>query len=94
MGVSAPRGRVDAAGAGHIIDPRTGRAVSEVDTAAVIAPLDVEHAAAMCDAWSTALVVLGDRAAGVGGMGEEFESYIHTHSGGWMSHCPATMDAA
>jgi FAD:protein FMN transferase len=75
----------------HIVDPRTGRAAVGVDTAAVIVPLGVEHAGALCDAWSTALVVLGARAEG---MGEEFESHIHTHSGGWASHRPATMDAA
>ncbi len=78
-------------GMSHIVDPRTGIAVGAVDTAAVIAGLDIAHAAALCDAWSTAMVVLGKRAAG---MGDEFESHIQTHSGGWTSHCPTTMDAA
>lgn len=55
MGVSAPRGRVAAAG-GHIIDPRSGAPSAAACTAAVTGP-----SAALCDAWSTALAVLGRR---------------------------------
>ncbi len=59
LSVSAPRGRTiatDRGPAGHIIDPRTGEPAARVGTAAVIHPRG-----ALADAWSTALVVLGDR---------------------------------
>lgn len=56
VGLSMPTGRVvrDRNGTehGHIIDPRTSDSVSAVALAAVIGP-----SAAVCDAWSTALVV-------------------------------------
>ncbi len=52
LGVSAPRGRTLPDGTGHILDPRTGAPATGVDTACVLGPL-----AAVCDAWSTALVV-------------------------------------
>jgi len=54
--VSAPAGRVTGAGAGHIIDPRTGNPVGLEIEAAVVGESGV-----LADAWSTALVVLGDR---------------------------------
>ncbi len=59
LSVSAPRGRsvmTDRGPAGHIIDPRTGEPARRVGTAAAIHPCG-----ALCDAWSTALLVLGDR---------------------------------
>lgn len=54
--VSAPAGRVSAAGAGHIMDPRTG---SPATCAAGAIVVGEEGLAA--DAWSTALVVLARR---------------------------------
>jgi len=54
LGVSAPSGRTVGLGAdarGHILDPRTGRSATTLG-AAVTGP-----SAAVCDAWSTALVV-------------------------------------
>ncbi|HYD02310.1 MAG TPA: FAD:protein FMN transferase, partial [Phycisphaerales bacterium] len=54
LGVSAPAGRTIGRGAdvrGHILDPRTGRSATTLG-AAVSGP-----SAAVCDAWSTALVV-------------------------------------
>lgn len=56
LGLSAPCGReiVDANGVahGHILDPQTGLSVRTLIAAAVIGPC-----AAVCDAWSTALMV-------------------------------------
>ncbi len=62
LGVSAPRGRtVEHQGRqlGHVIDPRTGipADASSVDTAVVLCGSPA--AAALCDAWSTAALVLG-----------------------------------
>lgn len=54
MSVSAIAGRV-ADGNGHVLDPRTGRAVSHRAQAAVVG-----KSARWCDAWSTALLVLDD----------------------------------
>ncbi len=77
----------------HIVDPRTGMAVSGVDTAVVVVRDGGRHACAMADAWSTALVVLG----GWGGRGERmsegFDSYVHTERG-WESHLRQKMGAA
>ena len=63
LSVSAPSGRmtvVDGVRIGHVIDPRCGRPARGVRLAAVVAPT-----AALADAWSTALVVLGTRPAGM-----------------------------
>lgn len=63
LGVSAPTGRMvrtEAGSHGHILDPRTGRSVASADLAAVIA-----GSCALADAWSTALLVVGDRPAGM-----------------------------
>jgi thiamine biosynthesis lipoprotein len=63
LSVSAPSGRttvVDGARVGHVIDPRCGRPARGVRLTAVVAPT-----AALADAWSTALVVLGTRPAGM-----------------------------
>lgn len=65
LGVSAPRGRtITIAGepGGHVLDPRTWRSARTIDTAAVICCHD-DHAAAIADAWSTALLVGGKEAA-------------------------------
>lgn len=74
MSVSAPRGRV-VDGQGHIVDPRSGASARQVDTAVVIGP-----DAAVAEAWSTALVVLGERAEA---MPSGYESMIHAAKG-WM----------
>lgn len=61
MAVSAPHGRVvdvDGFPHGHVIDPRTGRPAHGALTAVAIG-----KSAAACDAWSTALLVLGERPA-------------------------------
>jgi len=76
LGVSAPRGRtidVDGHTISHILDPRTAKPVDGVDTAAIIAA-----SAAEADAWSTALVVLGDRPAA---MPARLRSFVHTAQG-------------
>ncbi|MBC7835345.1 MAG: FAD:protein FMN transferase, partial [Phycisphaerales bacterium] len=77
-GVSAPRGRVVIRGeerVGHVIDPRTGEPVRRAVTAAVWggeatqggvgAVNEPVTSAALCDAWSTAALVLGARPAGL-----------------------------
>ena len=59
MSVSAPHGRtieMDGARVGHIIDPRRGAPAGGARLAVVIAP-----SARLADAWSTALIVLGQR---------------------------------
>ncbi len=62
LGVSRPSGRTIAASEpggpsgpalGHVLDPRTGASASGLAVAAVLGP-----SAALCDAWSTALLVL------------------------------------
>ncbi|MFN7019812.1 MAG: FAD:protein FMN transferase [Phycisphaerales bacterium] len=62
LAVSSPGGRPSSCpesdSAPHIIDPRTGAPSRGVDAAAVSGPLG---SAAACDAWATALVVLGSR---------------------------------
>lgn len=58
LGVSAARGRVAAAAGqswGHVLDPRTGEPVRRTTLAAVVLPSAFE-----ADAWSTALLVLGE----------------------------------
>ncbi len=90
MGVSAPRGRRDALGNGHIIDPRTGLAAMGADTAVVVVDGNVVNAGALADAWSTALVVMGARGER---MDAGFDSYVHTERG-WVSHLRQTMGAA
>lgn len=82
LSVSAPRGRsIELAGvaAPHILDPRSGGAAGGADTAAVVGP-----SAALCDAWSTALVVLGARPAR---MPDALASLIHD-AGGWRINDP------
>ncbi|MBK9384074.1 MAG: FAD:protein FMN transferase [Planctomycetes bacterium] len=56
LGVSAPHGRRDAAGHGHVLDPRDGRS-AETPLACALHP-----SAAIADAWSTALLVRASRA--------------------------------
>ena len=59
LSVSAPRGRMSMTPrgpVGHIIDPRSGVPVRRLGTACV-----VHRSAAFADAWSTALLVLGER---------------------------------
>ncbi|MCC6320179.1 MAG: FAD:protein FMN transferase [Phycisphaerales bacterium] len=99
MSVSAPRGRTTFAAkpsspcdhpfgpptaseteATHILDPRTGRPARAADTAVVIGPLGT---AALCDAWSTALVVLGSRPAT---MPPELTCLLHAPGTGWCTH--------
>jgi thiamine biosynthesis lipoprotein len=80
MSVSAPRGRRNSDGHGHILDPRTGASAGSADTAAVLC-----DRADVADAWSTALVVLGKRPAGMPG---HVESLIHTGEH-WQEASPA-----
>lgn len=54
LSVSAQHGRTNDAGAGHVLDPRTGEPVGGGGLAAVIASQGRD-----ADAWSTALLVLG-----------------------------------
>lgn len=59
LSVSAPHGRVIESGGetlGHVMDPRTGDPVSCGNFAAVVG-----ESACLTDAWSTALLVLGER---------------------------------
>ncbi|MBL8896730.1 MAG: FAD:protein FMN transferase [Planctomycetes bacterium] len=56
LGVSAPHGRRDAAGRGHVLDPLDGRS-AEAPFACALHP-----SAAIADAWSTALLVRASRA--------------------------------
>lgn len=64
LSVSAPSGRTitrDGQKLGHILDPRTGRpAATPISAAAVIT-----DSAAAADAWSTALLVLGEPPASI-----------------------------
>lgn len=60
LAVSTTRGGRPGA-AGHIVDPRTGLPVPVGRAVAVTGP-----SARLCDAWATALVVLGRRPAGLG----------------------------
>lgn len=56
LGVSAPHGRRDGDGRGHVLDPRDGSS-AEAALGAVLHP-----SAAIADAWSTALLVRASRA--------------------------------
>jgi len=59
LSVSAPHGRVVERGGvrlGHVLDPRTGAPAKRSGFAAAVAP-----SACLADAWSTALLVLGER---------------------------------
>lgn len=71
--VSAPSGRVSGAGAGHIIDPRTGEPAPLAAEAVVVG-----QSGALADAWATALVVLGRRP---GRMPSELGSAVRTCAG-------------
>lgn len=65
LGVSSPSGRTidtPAGPRGHVLDPRTGHSVAALHLAAVIA-----GSCALADAWSTALLVAGDRPTGMPG---------------------------
>lgn len=73
--VSAPRGRRNEAGQGHVIDPRTGQPTQ----GALLAGAAVYNAAES-DAWSTALLVLGERP---GSMRDEIASILHAPAGPW-----------
>lgn len=53
LATSAQHGRRDAAGRGHVIDPRSGQAPEIAAVAAVTAPT-----ATLADAWSTACLIL------------------------------------
>lgn len=62
LGVSAPHGRLrlgtDGTPHGHVLDPRSGASAKRCLAAAVACVNPAErHAAALCDAWSTALLV-------------------------------------
>ena len=65
LGVSAPDG--EAGGEGHVLVPGTGAAANEVSLAAVVC-----ESAAWADAWSTALVVLGETLEPCNGMETAF----------------------
>lgn len=56
LGVSAPHGRLNERGEGHVLDPRSGISVPSGAYAASVSP-----SAALADAWSTAALVLGAR---------------------------------
>ncbi|MCE7975004.1 MAG: FAD:protein FMN transferase [Leptolyngbya sp. PLA1] len=60
LSISAPHGRTGHAGAGHVIDPRSGLPASGVELACVLGPRGAE-----CDAWSTACLVLATRPPGL-----------------------------
>jgi thiamine biosynthesis lipoprotein len=80
LSISAPHGRTGVAGAGHIIDPRTGRASLGAELACVLGPRGAE-----CDAWSTACLVLGDRPPG---LSEAWTSVV-LRGGDWRVRGPA-----
>mgnify|MGYP001363760948 CR=1 FL=1 len=79
LGISSTRFR------DHILNPSTLGTAHPADTAAIIAPLSTPNAAALADAWSTALIVLGQRPAT---LPDHFTSHIHTPTHGWTSHTP------
>lgn len=60
LSISAPHGRTGLEGAGHVIDPRTGRPARGSELACVLGPGGAE-----CDAWSTVCLVLGERPPGL-----------------------------
>jgi thiamine biosynthesis lipoprotein len=59
LSVSSPASQTGLDGAHHILDPRSGEPVGRHAAVAVIGP-----SARLCDAWSTALAVLGSVPAG------------------------------
>ncbi len=76
MGVSSNRQRI------HIRDPRTGGLPPDgPDTAVVVGP-----EATLCDAWSSALLVLGSPPER---FPEGYESHLHESPGGWRSGQPS-----
>lgn len=77
--VSAPRGRL-VEGATHIMDPVLATSAGGAETTVVLGR--GADACARCDAWATALVVLGARPAG---MDSDLASAIHDGSG-WIEH--------
>jgi len=84
LAVTAPRGRRDDTGEkGHIIDPRTGRAVAlagdKADTAVVIG-----HSALVCDAWAKPVLLTGARPAG---LDEGYVAWVHAR-GRWCNFGP------
>ncbi|MFI4872361.1 MAG: FAD:protein FMN transferase [Phycisphaerales bacterium JB061] len=71
--VSAPSGRLNDNQEGHVLDPRSGLPANCAGFAAAVV-----YSAAESDAWSTALLVLGERP---GSMRAEIASILHgTHS--------------
>jgi thiamine biosynthesis lipoprotein len=77
LAVSAPTGRmieVEGGRLGHVLDPRTGNPTNGASLTAVIAP-----SACMADAWSTALLVLGEHPPG---MPTEYTTYIEREAEG------------
>lgn len=74
LSVSAPHGRRGTGGKGHVMDPRTGTPVRAAATAAVVAPAGVA-----AEAWSTALLVLGERPCAMAG---GFVTYL-ARGGAW-----------
>lgn len=76
LSVSAPKGRLNEQGQGHIIDPRTGNPSVGARIAAAIAVYSAET-----DALSTALVVLGER---IGSIPGGVVSILPTESGSWL----------
>jgi thiamine biosynthesis lipoprotein ApbE len=67
LSVSSPAGGGNATD-GHIVDPRTGTSVALRRMVAVTGP-----GARLADAWSTAIVVVGERPAA---LGEEWLTYF------------------
>lgn len=78
--VSAADGRVSNAGAGHIIDPRSGQP-AEMTSVAVACGRSCVGAGALADAWATALVVLGGRPDR---MPSKIGSAVLTAGGHWV----------
>lgn len=84
LSVSAPHGRVverDGHRLGHVIDPRSGRPTDSARLAGVIGP-----SAMVCDAWSTALLVLGDAPDS---LSAELSTILNDAGGRWRTTGPA-----
>jgi len=64
LSVSAQHGRRNVRGEGHVLDPRSGDPVAGDDLACVVAP-----SGTLADAWSTALLVLGELPPAAAGQG-------------------------
>jgi thiamine biosynthesis lipoprotein len=73
LGVSDPFSQAGPERGAHIIDPRTGRAVTRPARVAVLGP-----SARLADAWSTALVVFGSVP---GSFPEAFQAFIDVEEG-------------